>query len=181
MAETAIIIEGKGVKSVFEINVQAANELFMGGADAGEVMVDKSPCVTFNLDGQAVAQCSLKFLADLDDGGDLGQVRELAAKHGMVAMENAAPSDVSRRFGNMPHYRTYTFIAGKGLYASLSSGMIFEHHRSEPDLSELTLVTKNQKIGKAIFNQLSLLPSHSKGRDVFAILQNYWDKKQALT
>lgn len=181
MAEIGIIIEGKNVKSVFEINVQTANELFMGGAYAGEVITAVSPCLTFNDNGRQIEQFTLKFQADLEDAGDMGEASDLASEYGMSMVSKKPVADSFKGLGNVPHYRTFSFIKGEGLYVSTGSGLIFEHHRSDPDLRDLTLITKNQDVGRSIFTSASQLAPQSRGRDLFAVIQNNWDKKRPLT
>jgi hypothetical protein len=164
--------------SDFEISVSQANDLFMGGANAGEVLSDKSPKLTFNSRDLAIQQYSLLFFSDLDDPGDLGFARAIAGEHGHKVIQTESQGKV--RKGTMPHYRTYT-LTDEGLFVSKKSGVIWEHHRNDPELRDLTLVTKNSKKAQEIFNEIHELPLNAKGRDVFKTIERLWDKKELIS
>ena len=144
-------------------------KLFMGGANAGDVLMRKSPIVDFPDEG--MSQYSYEFFTDLNDIGDIGFARNIAAEHGFSIIEPDKLAGI--RLGNMPHWRTYSRTS-EGLYVSLKSGVLFEHHRDTPDKRDWTTVTQDAELALRLFDDIYEVPEHVKGREIFARYLKHW-------
>lgn len=150
---------------------QQSHLYFMGGANAGEVLVMKSPILVFDEPKGQLAQYSFEFLADLNDSGDLGIARNIAAEHDLSVL--AQPGTEGVRLGNMPTWRTFT-KSDSGLYVSEKSGVLFEHQRDDPDRRGWVLVTPDPALTSDLFREVYETPVNAKGRVIFSKFMKYW-------
>lgn len=147
---------------------QQSMEYFRGGANAGDVLVRKSPIVEFESEG--IAQYSYEFLSDLNDVGDMGFIRNIAVEHGFTVSAPKTPGEV--RLGNMPHHLTYTNTSD-GFFVSTKSGVLY--HQDDADKRDWVQVTADNELAEQMFRDLYEVPEQAKGRELFARYMKYWE------
>lgn len=148
---------------------------FMGGANAGGVLVRKSETVS---DG-AVKQICFEYLADLNDAGDLPDFLLNIKSVGFDFLPDLnrtleSALDPHPKLGNMSHWRVYTKTP-KGLFVSSRPGRIFSGE-VYPVGKGFIRATGDLDIAGELFSRIQNLPVQSKGRQLFSTFASLWQK-----
>ena len=179
---------------------QKAYEYFMGGANGGEVLTQKSQ-VLQNPE-KTIKQVTFEYHADLDDYGDLGTLKNIISELGFsiipVPHEKPTPPDeeeinefnkllggtgfttipnpnplIRRGLGTMPHWRTFS-LTDSGLYADCSVGAL--SRIVEMGAKETVRITSEKQLAQTLFDAIASLEENSKGRDLFALFTDFFLK-----
>jgi len=134
----------------------------MGGANAGEVLSEKSD--VFN--DKNTSQVSFLYFADLNDDGDFGNLAEVLKDFNFAMIPTRKKSN-GVVLGNMPHYRSFR-LNNNGLYIEDNSGVLYEK-KTYPLEKDYTHITSDKRVAKELFERIQELPKGSKGRDLFLI------------
>lgn len=161
------IIQGAWENSDVQFPVSPTPEVikfFMGGADAGSVLIGKNL-----VDTDHTSQIHLKFLHDLNDLGDLGDLIHFLNEQGYTAINPHATSENNQpQLRGLPTTRVF-FMHSGSLYTSTSQGMIPEDIQQGVSIETPVLVTSDETSATDLFRKISDLPDRSRGRDLFAV------------
>jgi len=150
---------------------QEAMRYFMGGAYAGEVLVDNKI-----VEQDGTKQIHLEYMTDRNDMGDLGDLLHYLNAEGFDVIDpHKSKKSKEPQLSGFPDKRIFFIHSGK-LFASSSQGMIPIDVQHAISIERPVIVTSDELAASNLFQSVSELPDRSRGRNLFAIFNAAFQK-----